>query len=71
MLSCFKTSFKDKVLPIIRGISLDENKEGQIEGDKLIYDLQSKTWKVMKKSSDNNSEIKERVKTILKTRNKK
>ena len=60
-----------KILSKAKRLSFDENKEGQIEGDKLIYDLQSKTWKVMKKSSDNNSEIKERVKTILKTRNKK
>ncbi len=60
-----------KILSKAKRLSFDENKEGQIEGDKLIYDLQSKTWKVMKKSSDNNSKIKERVKTILKTRNKK
>ena len=46
-----------KILSKAKRLSFDENKEGQIEGDKLIYDLQSKTWKVMKKLSDNNSEI--------------
>ena len=60
-----------KILSKAKRLSFDENREGQIQGDKLIYNLQSKTWKVMKKSSDNNSEINERVKTILKTRNKK
>ncbi len=60
-----------KILSKAKRLSFDENREGQIQGDKLIYNLQSKTWKVMKKLSDNNSEIKERVKTILKTRNKK
>ena len=26
MLSCFRSSFKDKVQPIIRGISIEENR---------------------------------------------
>ena len=60
-----------KILSKAKRLSFDENNEGEIVGDKLIYNLQSKTWRVMKKSSDNNSEINERVKTILKTRTKK
>jgi len=60
-----------KILSKAKRLSFDENNEGEIVGDKLIYNLQSKTWRVMKKSSENNSEINERVKTILKTRNKK
>ncbi len=59
-----------KILSKAKRLSFDENKTGQIEGDKLIYDMGNKSWKVLKKNSINNTEIKERVRTILKTRNK-
>tara|TARA_B100000287_G_scaffold65903_1_gene57464 strand:+ start:265 stop:990 length:726 start_codon:yes stop_codon:yes gene_type:complete len=60
-----------KILSKAKRLSFDEDKVGQIQGDKLVYNMESKTWKVLKKSSDDASEIKERVKTILKTRTKK
>ena len=60
-----------KILSKAKRISFDEDKVGQIQGDKLVYNMESKTWKVLKKSSNDASKIKERVKTILKTRTKK
>ena len=50
-----------KILSKAKRLSFDENKEGQIEGDKLIYNLESKTWKLWKNHLIT-SEIKERVK---------
>ena len=60
-----------KILSKAKRLSFDENKVGQMQGDELIYNMESKTWKIFKKSSADASEIKERVKTILKTRTKK
>ena len=60
-----------KILSKAKRLSFDEDKVGQIQGDKLVYNMESKTWKVLKKSSNDASKIKERVKTILKTRTKK
>ena len=60
-----------KILSKAKRLSFDEDKVGQIQGDKLVYNIESKTWKVLKKSSNDALKIKERVKTILKTRTKK
>ena len=60
-----------KILSKAKRLSFDEDKVGQIQGDKLVYNMESKTWKVLKKSSNDALKIKERVKTILKTRTKK
>lgn len=59
-----------KILSKAKRLSFDENQSEEIQGDKLIYNMNNKSWRVLKKNSDNSSEIKERVKTILKTRNK-
>tara|TARA_Y100000996_G_scaffold384067_1_gene340519 strand:+ start:277 stop:1002 length:726 start_codon:yes stop_codon:yes gene_type:complete len=60
-----------KILSKAKRLSFDENKVGEIQGDKLIYNMESRSWKVLKKTLNDTSQIKERVTTILKTRDKK
>ena len=52
----------------IRVASTKERTE-YLEGDQLLYDLNKKSWKIVKKKQGNEkNQVKERVKTILKTK---
>ena len=59
-----------KILSNAKRISFEDDKSGKIQSEKLIYNLNNRTWKALKKESKSKSMIKERVKTILKTRKK-
>ena len=57
------------ILSNAKRISYTDNRSEQLEGDRMQYDLNKKTWVLLKKQTQNDKmQIQERVKTILKTR---
>ncbi len=60
-----------KILANAKRIAVTDKRSERLEGDQLLYDLNKKTWAVvMKKNKNEKEQVKERVKTILKTRKK-
>jgi len=57
-----------KILSKAKRISYTDKGTEQVQGEKMIYDLEKKTWILLMKETDDKSDIKERVKTILKTK---
>ena len=57
-----------EILSNAKRISSENGKSEQISGDRMIYDLNRKTWMVSKEKNTNKKEITERVKTILRTK---
>tara|TARA_B100000242_G_scaffold293576_1_gene272152 strand:- start:2743 stop:3465 length:723 start_codon:yes stop_codon:yes gene_type:complete len=57
-----------EILSNAERISSENDKTEQISGDRMIYNLTSKTWMVSKRKNTDKKEITERVKTILRTK---
>ena len=58
-----------KILSNAKRLSVSDDRSEQIEGERMLYDLKKKTWVLLKKEMQNDKiKIKDRVKTILKTR---
>ena len=57
------------ILSNAKRLSVSEERTEQLEGETMLYDLSKKTWVLLKKEmQDDKIKIKDRVKTILKTR---
>ena len=57
-----------KILSNAKRISFADEQSQQLEGDRMMYDLEKKSWVLLKKDNQNDKiEINKRVKTILKT----
>ena len=57
------------ILSNAKRLSYTGDRSEQLEGDRMMYDLNKKTWVLLKKEDqDGKMQIKERVRTILKTR---
>ncbi len=60
-----------KILANAKRVAVTDMRSENLQGEQLLYDLNKKTWMViMKKSKNENEQVKERVKTILKTKKK-
>ena len=57
-----------EILSNAKRISYSDEKSEQISGERMIYNLNKKTWVVSKKISNDKDEITTRVKTILRTK---
>ena len=57
-----------KILSKAKRISYTDKGSEQLQGEKMIYNLEKKTWVLFMKETNDKSDIKERVKTILKTK---
>ena len=58
-----------KILSNAKRLSVSDDRTEQLEGERMLYDLKKKTWVLLKKEMQNDKiKIKNRVKTILKTR---
>ena len=57
-----------KILSNAKRLSYTDNRSEQLEGDQKVYNLEKKTWTVIKKPNDDKMQIQNRVKTILKTK---
>ena len=57
-----------KILSNAKRLSYTDNRSEQLEGDQMLYNLEKKTWVVIKKPNDDKMQIQNRVKTILKTK---
>ncbi len=57
-----------KILSNVKRLSYTGERSEQLEGDQMLYDLEKKTWTVIKKPNDDKMQIQNRVKTILKTK---
>ena len=57
-----------EILSNAKRIASENDKTEQISGDRMIYNLNKKTWVVSKEKNTNKNEITERVKTILRTK---
>ena len=58
-----------KILSNAKRLSSSDDRSEQLEGETMLYDLNKKTWVLLKKEGhDDKLKIKNRVKTILKTR---
>ena len=58
-----------KILGNAKRIASTEERTEYLEGDQLIYNLNKRSWTVLKKQQENEKEqVMERVKTILKTK---
>ena len=58
-----------KILSNAKRLSVSDDRSEQIEGERMLYDLKKKTWVLLKKEMQNDKiKIKDRVKTILRTR---
>ena len=58
-----------RILSNAKRLSITDERSEQIEGERMLYDLKKKTWVLLKKEMQNDKiKIKNRVKTILKTR---
>ena len=57
-----------KILSNAKRLSYTEERSEQLEGDQMLYNIEKKTWSVIKKPNDDKMQIQNRVKTILKTK---
>jgi LPS export ABC transporter protein LptC len=57
-----------KILSNAKRLSYTDSRSEQLEGDQMVYNLEKKTWAVIKKPNDDKMQIQNRVKTILKTK---
>ncbi len=57
-----------KILSNAKRLSYTEERLEQLEGDQMLYNIEKKTWSVIKKPNDDKMQIQNRVKTILKTK---
>jgi len=58
-----------RILSNAKRLSVTNDRSEQIEGERMLYDLKKKTWVLLKKEMQNDKiKIKDRVKTILRTR---
>ena len=58
-----------KILSNAKRLSVSDDRTEQLEGERMLYDLKKKTWVLLKKEmQDDKIKIKDRVKTILRTR---
>ena len=58
-----------KILSNAKRLSVSDDRTEQLEGERMLYDLKKKTWVLLKKEIQNDKiKIKDRVKTILRTR---
>ena len=57
-----------KILSNAKRLSYTDSRSEQLEGDQMVYNLEKKTWTVIKKPNDDKMQIQNRVKTILKTK---
>ena len=58
-----------KILSNAKRLSVSDDRTEQLEGERMLYDLKKKTWVLLKKEMQNDKiKIKDRVKTILRTR---
>ena len=58
-----------KILSNAKRLSSSDDRSEQLEGETMLYDLNKKTWVLLKKEGhDDKLKIQNRVKTILKTR---
>tara|TARA_B100000953_G_scaffold49872_1_gene38351 strand:- start:535 stop:1272 length:738 start_codon:yes stop_codon:yes gene_type:complete len=57
-----------KILSNAKRLSYTDNRSEHLEGDQMLYNLEKKTWVVIKKPNDDKIQIQNRVKTILKTK---
>ena len=57
-----------KILSKAKRISYTDKGSEQLEGEEMIYNLKKRTWILLMKETNDKSNIKERVKTILKTK---
>lgn len=57
-----------KILSKAKRISYTDKGSEHLQGEKMIYNLEKKTWVLLMKETNDKSDIKERVKTILKTK---
>ena len=61
-----------KILSNAKRLSVSDDRTEQLEGERMLYDLKKKTWVLLKKEMQNDKiKIKDRVKTILRTRKAK
>lgn len=58
-----------KILSNARRLSNTDDRTEELEGEMMLYDLDKKTWVLLKKEGqDDKIQIQNRVKTILKTK---
>ena len=58
-----------KILSNAKRLSVSDDRTEQLEGERMLYELKKKTWVLLKKEMQNDKiKIKDRVKTILRTR---
>ena len=58
-----------KILSNAKRLSSTDDRTEQLEGEMMLYDLNKKTWVLLKKQQQNDKlQIQERVRTILKTK---
>ena len=58
-----------KILSNAKRLSYTDEQSQELDGDRMLYDLNKKTWILLKKENqDDKVKIRERVKTILKTK---
>ena len=57
-----------EILSDAKRISSENDKTEQISGDRMIYNLNEKTWMVTREKNTSRKEITDRVKTILRTK---
>ena len=61
-----------KILSNAKRISFTDEQSQQLEGERMMYDIEKRTWVLLKKDNqDDKIEINKRVKTILKNLKKK
>ena len=58
-----------KILANAVRVASSKERTEYLQGDQLLYDLNKKSWKIVKKKRNNEkNQVQERVKTILKTK---
>ena len=63
---------KIRILSNAKRISNTDDRAEELEGETMLYDLNKKTWVLLKKEGQNDKiKIQNRVKTILKTKKAK
>jgi hypothetical protein len=61
-----------RILSNAKRLSTTDDRSEELEGETMLYDLNKKTWVLLKKEGQNDKiQIQNRVKTILKTKKAK
>ena len=60
-----------KILSNAKRLSYTDEQSQQLEGDRMMYDLNKRTWVLLKKEDqDDTVKVQERTKTIFKIKNR-